>query len=106
MKRKQVRRKKAKTPSQSKHRDHKRGQFSVRKRNKSTMETVIGSLLIIAAIAGLLITPLLYYHRQTPACWLTFTAIVLFALAACLQWQKRIWEKPIQNERPLVGIEG
>ncbi len=56
------------------------------------MPIIVNALLIAAGIASLLVTVFFYYHKQTAACWLTFAAVVLFALAGCLQWQKRIWE--------------
>jgi hypothetical protein len=78
------------------------------------MQVIISSLLIIATIAAVLITPLLYYHKQTIACWTTFIAVVLFALAGCLQWQKHILEVQAQvavphsatNEQPELYISG
>jgi hypothetical protein len=48
---------------------------------------VFGALGVIGGIA---VGVLLYYHRQTPAVWVTFTVCVLFSLWICLSWQNSI----------------
>ncbi len=57
------------------------------------MQVIIFSLVTIATIVTVFVGIFLYYHKQTPAIWAVFIAIVLFTLAGCLQWQEWVWKQ-------------
>src|SRR5205085_7192650 len=46
------------------------------------------TLLIIAAIGGVLIGVLAYYHAQTPLIWVTFLTVCTFLFALHLRWRR------------------
>jgi hypothetical protein len=66
----------------------------------------IQALTGLAVVGGIIISILLYYHKQSPAVWTTFGIIVAVSLIFCLKWQNSIWknrETPT-NTTEQVGI--
>lgn len=58
------------------------------------MQVAIQASFAIAAAGAIIISILFYYHRQTPAVWVTFATIMALTLGVCLYWQDKIWETP------------
>jgi len=57
------------------------------------MLVAIQASVALAAAGAIIISILLYYHKQTLAVWVTFTTILALTLAVCLYWQDKILEK-------------
>lgn len=60
---------------------------------RGRMEVIIYVLGAISALLAIFIGFFLYYHKQNLAIWATFLAIVITALACCLQWQSWVWKQ-------------
>lgn len=56
------------------------------------MQVAIQICWALAAIGGVVVAILLYYHKQTPTVWVTFLIVVSIALAICLTWQDALWK--------------
>lgn len=57
------------------------------------MQIVIQALGAATVVGGITIGILLYYHKQTPAVWVTFATFISLALVFCLNWQVSVWSK-------------
>ena len=54
------------------------------------MQIAIQIFGYLAVIGGIIIGILLYYHKQTPAIWITFVTIMSLTLSLCLGWQQNV----------------
>lgn len=57
------------------------------------MQVSIQAFGTLAAISGLLIGVFFHYHKESYACWATFSTILFLGLAFCLYWQNSINQK-------------
>ncbi|MFX0199216.1 MAG: hypothetical protein ACFFCW_24095 [Candidatus Hodarchaeota archaeon] len=62
-------------------------------KGRKKVQIAIQICISLAIIGTIVIGILLYYHKQTPAVWTTFTTVIFISLAFCLYWQNAIWEK-------------
>lgn len=66
------------------------GRKSHRDQGRGIMQLAIQASVALSVIGAVIISILLYYHRQTATVWVTFTTIVFVALSFCLYWQAGI----------------
>ena len=60
---------------------------------RKNMQIAIQIFGYLTVVGGIIIGILLYYHKQTPAVWVTFLTIMSLTLALCLGWQQSITDK-------------
>jgi hypothetical protein len=75
---------------------------SVFRKGVKIMEIGIKAFGSMAIVGGIVLAILLYYHKQTPAVWTTFTTIVFISLAFCLYWQKTIWDAQDEDQNKSI----
>ncbi|RJP44360.1 MAG: hypothetical protein C4548_06080 [Desulfobacteraceae bacterium] len=57
------------------------------------MQIAIQIFGYLSVIGGISIGILLYYHKQTPAVWVTFFTFTSLTLSLCLNWQQSILDR-------------
>jgi hypothetical protein len=82
----------AKAKAQDKHETEDNQSVSARYAKRGPMEIMYQASFALAVIGAIAITILLYYHKQTWACWTTFATVLLVALGFSLLWQDKIWK--------------
>ena len=60
---------------------------------RKNMQIAIQIFGYLTVVGGIIIGILLYYHKQTPAVWVTFLTIMSLTLSLCLGWQQSITDK-------------
>ena len=60
--------------------------------NRRLMQIAIQAFVALSVIGAIVISVLLYYHKQTASVWVTFATIVFVALSFCLYWQSSVWK--------------
>lgn len=64
------------------------------------MQIAIQALGALSVIGVLVISILLYYHKQTASIWVTFVTIIFVALGFCLYWQASVWKNQTASSEP------
>lgn len=67
---------------------------------RKNMQIAIQTFGYLAVVGGIIIGILLYYHKETPAVWVTFLTIMSLTLSLCLGWQQSIINKKKSAEKP------
>jgi len=57
---------------------------------RKNMQIAIQIFGYLTVVGGIIIGILLYYHKQSPAVWVTFFTIMSLTLSLCLGWQQNI----------------
>jgi hypothetical protein len=76
--------------SKTKRKPNDRQQSRVDAINRKHMLNVLIFTLVALATVALALVGVFYDSHKTPAIWIMFTAVVLYALAACLYWQLQV----------------